>query len=72
MAEQPKYTLQYLYDRYKKKYKAVEMDRANEYNEIAMRMHGVDIRERYHATLAAKEQKAGPYCLGRVKKVKYG
>ena len=72
MAKQPKYTLQYLYDRYKKKYKEVDMKKADEYNEMAIKLHGVDLRDRFHASLEAKEQRAGPYGLGKMKRVKYG
>jgi|TARA_R100000084_G_scaffold80892_3_gene37333 hypothetical protein len=72
MAKQPKYTLQYLYDRYKKKYKEVDMKKADEYNELAIKLHGVDLRDRYHASLEAKELRAGPYGLGKMKRVKYG
>ena len=55
MAEKRKYDLQYLYNSYKKHYKKVNMDKANEYNDLAQKLHGVDLRDRYHAKLAKKE-----------------
>ena len=56
----------------KKKYKEVDMKKADEYNELAIKLHGIDLRDRYHASLEAKELRAGPYGLGKMKKVKYG
>ena len=48
MAEKNKYDLQYLYNSYKKHYKKVDMDKANQYSDLAQELHGVDLRERYH------------------------
>ena len=72
MAEKKKYDLQYLYNSYKKHYKKVNMDKANEYSDLAQKLHGVDLRERYHAKLAKKEENAGMFGIGRTKKLKYG
>jgi len=72
MAEKKKYDLQYLYNSYKKHYKKVNMDKANEYSDLAQKLHGVDLRERYHAKLAKKEDNAGMFGIGRTKKLKYG
>ena len=72
MAEKKKYDLQYLYNSYKKHYKKVNMDKANEYNDSAQKLHGVDLRDRYHAKLAKKEKNAGMFGLGKTKKLKYG
>ena len=73
MAEKKrKYDLQYLYNSYKKHYKKVDMNKANSYNDIAMKLHGVDLRDRYHTKLAKKEEKGGPFGLGKIKKLKYG
>ena len=72
MAEKKKYDLQYLYNSYKKHYKKVNMDKANEYSDLAQKLHGVDLRERYHAKLAKKEQNAGMFGIGKTKKLKYG
>ena len=52
MAEKKrKYDLQYLYNSYKKHYKKVDMNKANSYNDMAMKLHGVDLRDRYHKKL---------------------
>ena len=72
MAEKNKYDLQYLYNSYKKHYKKVNMEKAERYNDLAQELHGVDLRERYHAKLAKKEENAGMFGLGKVKKIKYG
>ena len=72
MAEKKKYDLQYLYNSYKKNYKKVNMEKAEQYNDLAQELHGVDLRERYHAKLAKKEENAGMYGLGKTKKLKYG
>jgi len=72
MAEKRKYDLQYLFNSYKKYYKKSDLDKANKYNDIAIKLHNVDIRERYHSKLASKETNAGMFGLGRTKKLKYG
>ena len=72
MAEKKKYDLQYLYNSYKKHYKKVNMDKANEYSDLAQKLHGVDLRDRYHAKLAKKEENAGMFGLGKIKKLRYG
>jgi|TARA_R110002020_G_scaffold6208_2_gene25914 hypothetical protein len=72
MAEKNKYDLQYLYNSYKKHYKKVDMDKANQYSDLAQELHGVDLRERYHQKLAKKEQNAGMFGLGKTKKLRYG
>jgi len=72
MAEKNKYDLQYLYNSYKKNYKKLNMQKANNYNDLAQKIHGVDLRDRYHAKLAKKEQNAGMYGLGKTKRLKYG
>jgi len=72
MAEKKKYDLQYLYNSYKKHYKKVNMEKANGYNDLAQKLHGVDLRDRYHAKLAKKEENAGMFGLGKIKKLRYG
>lgn len=72
MAKEPKYDLQYLYSSYKKKFESLDIDKANQYNDLAIKLHGADLREMYSAKLEAKEQKSGPFGLGRNKRVKYG
>ena len=72
MAEKKKYDLQYLYNSYKKNYKKLDMQKANNYNDLAQKLHGVDLRDRYHAKLAKKEENAGVYGLGKTKRLKYG
>ena len=73
MAEKKrKYDLQYLYDSYKKNYNKADMDKANKYNDIAIKLHCTDLRDRYHSKLEQKEKNAGMFGLGKVKKLKYG
>ena len=73
MAEKKrKYDVQYLYNSYKKFYNKSDMNKANEYNDLAQKLHGVDLRDRYHAKLAKKEQNAGMFGIGKIKKIKYG
>ena len=72
MAEKKKYDLQYLYNSYKKNYKKLDIVKANDYNYLAQKLHGVDLRDRYHAKLAKKEENAGMYGLGKTKRLKYG
>mgnify|MGYP003633415167 CR=1 FL=1 len=72
MAEENKYDLQYLYNSYKKFYKKADMDKANQYNDLAQKLHSVDLRDRYHAKLANKEKNSGMFGIGRVKKIRYG
>ena len=73
MAEKKrKYDVQYLYNSYKKFYNKSDMNKANEYNDLAQKLHGVDLRDRYHAKLANKEKNSGMFGIGKVKKLKYG
>ena len=73
MAEKErKYDLQYLYNSYKKFYNKADMDKANKYNDMAIKLHGQDLRDRYHAKMEKKEKNAGMFGFGRVKKLKYG
>ena len=67
-----KYELQYLYNSYKKYYKRVDLDKANKYNDMAIQLHGVDLRDRYHAKLEKKEENSGMFGIGKTKKLKYG
>ena len=48
------------------------MDKANKYNDISVKLHGVDLRDRHHSKLEKKEKNAGMFGFGRVKKIKYG
>ena len=72
MAEKKKYDLQYLYNSYKKNYKKLDMVKANDYNDLAQKLHGVDLRDRYHAKLEQKEKNAGMFGLGKNKRLRYG
>ena len=72
MAEKKrKYDLQYLYNSYKKHYKRANLDKANEYNDLAMKLHGVDLRDRYHKKMQKREKDSGMFGLGKVKKLRY-
>ena len=48
------------------------MDKANEYNDLAMKLHGGDLRDRYHKKIEKREKDSGMFGLGKVKKLKYG
>ena len=72
MAEKKKYDLQYLYNSYKKYYKKASLDKANKYNDLAMKLHGVDLRDRYHKKIEKREKDSGMFGLGKVKKLRYG
>ena len=73
MAEKKrKYDLQYLYNSYKKHYKKVDMNKANSYNDIAMKLHGVDLRDRYHKKIEKREKDTGMFGLVKVKRLRYG
>ena len=72
MANGPVYKLDYVYKRYIKHYKQVDLKRAQEYNKIAQKFHGVDLDIRYHNKLANQEQSKGLYGIGKVKRIKYG
>ena len=52
--------------------KPLDGDKANQYNDLAQKLHSVDLRDRYHAKLAKKEENAGMYGLGKTKRLKYG
>ena len=72
MAEKKKHDLQYLYNAYKKHYNKSDMDKANKYNDLAQKLHGADLRDRYHAKLAKKEENSGPFGIGKTKRLRYG
>jgi hypothetical protein len=72
MSEEKKYELPYLYNSYKKHYKKADLDKANKYNDLSIKLHGVDLRDRYHAKLAKKEDKGGLFGLGKTKRLRYG
>ena len=61
-----------VYKRYIKHYKQGDLKRAQEYNKIAQKFHGVDLDIRYHNKLAHQEQSKGLYGIGKVKRIKYG
>ena len=72
MAEKRKHDLQYLYNAYKKHYNKSDMNKANKYNDLAQKLHGVDLRDRYHAKLAKKEENQGLFGIGKTKRLRYG
>ena len=72
MAKKFKYNIDYLYKSYKKYYGKGKMERAEVYNSIAQKLHGVDLDIIYHNKLNQEEQNKGPFGLGKYKKIKYG
>jgi|TARA_A100001201_G_scaffold118638_1_gene102189 hypothetical protein len=72
MAKQNKYDLEYLYNSYKKFYRKADLEKANKYNDMAIKLHNVDVRERYHAKTAQEENNRGMFGLGKTNRVKYG
>lgn len=72
MAKKRKYDLQYLFNSYKKYYNKSDLDKANKYNDMSIELHGVDLRDRYHAKLEQKEKNAGMFGLGKNKRLRYG
>jgi len=48
------------------------MLKANKYNDLAQKLHGVDLRDRYHAKLSKKEENSGMFGIGKTKNLKYG
>jgi len=72
MAEKKKYELQYLFNSYKKYYKRADLIKAEKYNNLSLKLHGVDLRDKYHAKLERREKEYGMFGLGKTKKLKYG
>ena len=72
MAKKRKYDLQYLFNSYKKYYNKSDLDKANKYNDMSIELHGVDLRDRYHAKLEQKEKNSGMFGLGKTKRLRYG
>jgi len=72
MAKENKYDLQYLYMSYKKHYKKADMKKAKAYNELAQKIHSVNLDTVYHDKLAKREEKYGIFGIGKYKKIKYG
>ena len=73
MAEKKnKHDLDYLFKRYTKFYKMADLKRADEYNDLAIKLHGVDLRDKYHAKQEKRDKKNGPFGLGKTKRLRYG
>jgi hypothetical protein len=72
MAKKPKYKLEYLYSRYKKKVKELNLEEAEKYNELAQKLYNKNLDDRFNAKLARQEKNAGMFGFGRIKKIKYG
>jgi hypothetical protein len=64
--------LEYLYYKYVKLYKAGEMKKSKYYSDRAEKAFGVNLEQKYHASLARREQD-DVFMLGeKYKKIKYG
>jgi hypothetical protein len=72
MAKKNKYDLEYLYMSYKKHYKKADMQKAKTYNDLAQKIHNVNLDTIYHDKLAKREEKYGVFGIGKYKKIKYG
>ena len=72
MAKKYKYNLEYLYSAYKKNYNRGNMEKANIYNNMAAQLHGVHLDVIYHEKLSRREDRLGPFGIGKTKKLKYG
>ena len=49
-----------------------ELKKADEYNDLAIRLHGVDLRDKLHARQEKRDKKNGPFGLGKTKRMRYG
>ena len=72
MAKKFKYDLEYLYSSYKKNYNKGNMEKAKLYNNMASQIHGVNLDVAYHEKLSKREDRLGPFGIGKSKKIKYG
>jgi hypothetical protein len=72
LAKKFKYDLDYLYNAYKKNYNRGNMEKANVYNGMAAKLHGVHLDVIYHEKLSRREDRLGPFGIGKTKKLKYG
>ena len=70
--EKNKHDLKYLYARYVKFYNKAEMEKAEEYNQISLSLHGIDLSQRYHSKLEKRSQSKGDFGLGKTKRLRYG
>ena len=48
------------------------MDKANYYNDLSLQLHGTDLNNKFHESLARKEERDGVYGIGKSKKLRYG
>ena len=72
MAKKFKYDVDYLYNSYKKNYNRGKMEKAELYNNMSVKLHGVDLNVVHHDKLSKQEDRLGPFGIGKVKKIKYG
>jgi len=69
--EEIKHRLPYLKGRYMFFYKQGNLEKAREYNQLALSKHNVDIEMEYHSKLA-KKQNQNIFGFEKVKKLRYG
>jgi hypothetical protein len=67
-----KHDVKYLYARYVKFYNKGDLDKAAEYDNLAMELYGVDLTQRYHTKLEKREKSKGTFGLGKTKRLRYG
>ena len=57
---------------YKKNYKKADMQKAKVYNDLAQKIHNVNLDTVYHDKLSKREEKYGVFGIGKYKTIKYG
>ena len=62
----------YLYRHYKNNYNKGDMVTANVYNEMSMKIHGVNLHNKYNNKLKNKEENQGMFGIKKYKRIKYG
>ena len=62
----------YLYRHYKNSYNKNDMATANIYNEMSVKIHGVNLHNKYSDKLNKKEEGKGMFGMKKYKRIKYG
>ena len=62
----------YLYRHYKNNYNKGDMATANVYNEMSVKIHGVNLHNKYSDKLNKKEEDGGMFGMKKYKRIRYG
>ena len=62
----------YLYRHYKNNYNKGDMAAANIYNEMSVKIHGINLHNKYSDKLNKKEENQGMFGVKKYKRIKYG